>query len=334
MERPELPLDYYSDLVDLSYSAQAEIASGDGGKWEVQQEEFIAECMKGEGFSYYPRKTKQAESDAEEVSVGDRRLWLAWLPEDLAEVERYGYGHTDPDASSSVLQQEPTDAEMDPNSEYLASLSASGQSQYRVALMGAELAAYNVEAGLETVPLPELGGCMGAAEQKYPYPYVETLAESPATLHEDLINQMRDQAGSPYSAAFVGRARLDSLDAEWWGCFEQVFPGARPVMDETTPIEDLGTHAGPSFARDWAFYTGPEGDPWEGDVRQAPAEYSSLTGTPREIAIAVADFKCRQETDYVDRFLAIEREAQEEFIATHKTQLDEMAAALEAYING
>jgi hypothetical protein len=85
---------------------------------------------------------------------------------------------------------------------------------------------------------------------------------------------------------------------------------------------------------DLAYFTNQDGEYWDGGPdTPTPAEYSSLTGTPREIAIAVADFKCRQETDYVNRFLEIEREAQEEFIYAHKTELDEMVAVLEDYMN-
>ncbi|MDR1442391.1 MAG: hypothetical protein LBJ02_08415 [Bifidobacteriaceae bacterium] len=94
-----------------------------------------------------------------------------------------------------------------------------------------------------------------------------------------------------------------------------------------------GPLVGPSSAWNAAVDSGPDGDYWL-KPEQATAEYQSLTGTPREIDIAVADFKCREETSYVDRVLEILRESQERFIAAHKSELDEMAAAIEQYVNG
>lgn len=339
MERPALPLDYYADEANQADHVMSDIANQDGGVWEVKQEEFIAACMKEAGFTYYPREVEPAaegESPFGSGSGAGRRLWVPQLPEDLADAERYGYGYSRPTES---IDQAPTSASGEPNrnEEYVASLSPSAQKQYRVALMGKDLAEYHLVADIDTVALPEMGGCMGAASEAHPYPMMDAMAGSPTTLYEGLLDQM-NEAGWPYNEGYLGRAELDALDASWRECFHADFP-AVPIQpgdgDLVGTVEFVsGEDDGPAGAWNLAFHTNQDGEYFDGDIAAAPAEYSSLTGTPREVAIAVADFKCRAETDYVDRFLAIQREAQEEFIAAHKSELDEMAAALEAYING
>ena len=339
MSRPELPIDYYADLVDLAYARVDEIAAGDGGTWEVEQEDFIATCMRGEGFEYFPR---EIESPAEGYSVleaSDHRLWIPWLPEELEDVERLGYGYL---ASEGVTTLVEASAEPDANAQYVASLSSAAQKEYQVAMLGAELAEYDL-ADIASVPLPEMGGCAGEASKLYPYPYGQALESSPTTLYEDLINQMRDEAGSPYSLSFLRRAELDVLDAEWRECFERSFPPLAQSEQASDPDAPVGLPGdepaeptesnGPTGAWDLAVSTDSDGNYWAGQGER-PVEYSSLTGTEREVAIAVADYKCRQDSDYVDRFLAVERAAQEEFIANHKSELDRMAAALQDFVSG
>jgi hypothetical protein len=163
------------------------------------------------------------------------------------------------------------------------------------------------------------------------------MAELPVRLYEDLLNQMNESRW-PYNEGYLDRVELEALDTAWRECFEADFPPAPLPAPDAIPLGDAepvpSEEDGPASAWYLAFSTNADGDHFGGDVALAPTEYSSMTGTPREIAIAVADFKCRERTDYVTRFLAIQRAAQEEFIAAHKDELDEMAAALEDYING
>jgi hypothetical protein len=175
-ERPDLPLDLYYDLMIGVSLLEFDVAAGEGGDWEVKQEEFIAGCMKDDGFTYYPRQIEPLVEGESDISVRYRRLNVPWLPEDLADVQRYGYGLSLPE----VVSTEPTIAPSAPdrNQEYVASLSASAQNAYRVAMVGTEMAAYELS-DVNTVPMPELGGCMGEAERAHPYPYGRVHDESP-----------------------------------------------------------------------------------------------------------------------------------------------------------
>jgi hypothetical protein len=345
IDRPDLPLDYYTDLVTSAQLRMSDIGTADGGLWEVQQQESIAACMKSRGFEYYPSANELAEDGDPDIRSGDRRLWVPWLPDDLASVERYGYGYSDPaQGVGNALSSQP--AEVDPNQQFVASLSPEAQRKYQVALLGEALADYVLAGADINRPVPELGGCTGDANEAHPQPFVEAMKESPTTAFQDLIDQIWGEAGDPYAAGqgggsasgwtFLGRAEVDDLDAEWRECFLREFPVAQPNVPKGVPVSEAAPSEfnGPAGARDLAFHTNAEGEPWNGPSGEAPPEYSSLTGTPREIAIAVADFTCRDETNYVSSLLKILRQAQEEFIGAHQAELDELAAALEQYVNG
>jgi hypothetical protein len=343
MDRPELPLDRYGDLMVQADLAMFARAGADGGDWEVEQEDFIAACMKEAGFEYQPRAVAPLVEGESDIKAGVRRLSLPWLAEDLAQVERYGYGYS---TAGEIVENAPLDdpAEPDPNAAYLASLSESARRAYDVAMVGSAHAAY-IDSGLpDGVAAPEIGGCAGAARLAHPDAAAAVMSDAPSALYQGLLTQMYEM-GWAYGASYLGRADLEALDAAWRECFERdvslapLDPSPAPGTGADPPPEPLGPSEldGPSAAWTLAYFWTDGGESWDpgpsGD-NPAPAGYMSLTGTPREIAIAVADYKCRQETDYVATFLAIEGRAQEDFIAAHRAELDQMVAAAERYIGG
>jgi hypothetical protein len=344
----DLPLVYYLDLVTQANVRLADLAFADGGAWEVQQEEFIAECMKEQGFTYYQTEVELPRNGESDIQFSSSQaLWVPWLAEDLTVVERYGYGYWNAQGllgSGLLPTQAPREEEIDPNGEYLASLSESAREAYEVALMGAEMAAYDLST-FETVPMPDLGGCMGAADKAHPQPLLEHLEVWPGAAYQDLIDRMTDQAGSVVTEEFLRRADADALNAQWRACFEREYPltGSPSAADvgnsEYEGVLMSGPAApimfdGPTAAWELALNTNAAGEYWDGDPSQTPGAYLSLIGTPREVAIAVADYQCRQQTDYLNRLGELLRQAQEEFLAAHQAQLDEMAAAMEQYISG
>jgi hypothetical protein len=341
VDRAELPFDYYSDLIAATYLRMSDVASGDGGQWEIEQEKWIASCMKDKGFEYYPKAVEPPAEGASNDQAGDRKLWVPWMPDDLAEVERYGYGYSQGIGPSDTAAAPETDDQPDRNADYVSSLSHSAQEEYQIALMGRELADWFAQGADPGAPLPAQGGCMLGASEAHPYPWAQVAEESPITLYEDLIDRMRDEGGDPYAqitpgdrpaaGTFLRRQEVDALDTEWRECFERDFPEPEGSRIAGAPTSDAD---GPTGAWSMAFNTNQDGEWWTGLPDKIPLEYASLTGTPREIAIAVADFKCRQETDYIQRFLTLQREAQEEFVAKHKSELDQMVAALEDYLGG
>ncbi|MDR0594069.1 MAG: hypothetical protein LBG60_12610 [Bifidobacteriaceae bacterium] len=331
IERPDLPLDYYADLVVQADLQMSSAATADNGAWEIEQEKAIADCMKRNGFEYHPRQVELLE-EGDDVSYSGHRLWIPWLADDIADVERWGYGYSYPETTATQAEAGAT-AEPDPNEEYVASLSSAAQDEYRRALMGADLAEYYISESYSSgAEIPEMGGCWAEAIDAVPSPVDLAMQTSPTTVYEGLISDMRDHAGDPYGNAFSRREEVDALDGEWRECFAEAFPSALPGGDAPSGV--LGMFGGPTGARELAFNTNADGQIWDGPYEEIPMEYASLTATAREVAIAVRDFECRVETNYVERFLDLEREAQEAYIGAHRAELDEMAAALQQYIGG
>ncbi|MDR2374437.1 MAG: hypothetical protein LBD77_10195 [Bifidobacteriaceae bacterium] len=354
--RPEMPLDYYMSLVERANAhwGDPSASAGRGNDWEVKQEESIAACMKRQGFEYRPREVTSlvdGPSDVTGTPAGSFTIEVPWLPDELADVERHGYGYwslSEEVASGSVPQvlgEEP--AEEDPNADYVASLSAQARQEYEVAMYGAAWAAYDPSTS-GAGAAPEMGGCTGQAWEAHPYPAARLLAESPAMTYGGLIAQLQDQLepdplmdeSTGQVSEFLGAARVDALNAEWLACFtdehgEVVIPDPTALIAASPDADwDIALPASvrnPRGAWSVAQDLGADGGFWL-QPGPAPEEYRSLAGRPAEVAVAVADFKCRQETDYVDRLLEIMRESQEQFVAANRAQLDEMAAALERYL--
>jgi hypothetical protein len=356
-----MPLDYYFALINQANERLIGGVTAQGGDWEVKQEQSIAECMKRQGFTYFPRDVKRLVDGSSDIVWGLPPAFFTidvpWLPEDLAEVERVGYGRWDPveAAAAGPVSQIPDDIPADPNADYVASLSAQARREYDVAMYGPEWAEYDLST-FETVAAPEVGGCAGAAWEAYPEPAAKAWEESPEETYRDLIALIRVQ-GDPYARAveeegkppdvadFLGAAQVDALDAEWLACFtdeygEVVIPDPGAFIDPKSLPEGAGIslpHAlrHPHSAWVLAQFVGLDGGFWlEPAPPDPPAEYWSLAGRPKEVEIAVADFKCREKTDYVDRFLEIMRTAQEQFVAAHQDELNEMAAVIEQYVAG
>jgi hypothetical protein len=92
--------------------------------------------------------------------------------------------------------------------------------------------------------------------------------------------------------------------------------------------------ASPLAERRAAFETDPDGDrvdydAYAEDPESTPLDQRSLVGSQVEIDVAVADFECRQETDYMDRLISRMREIQDEHLAEHQKELDAFMAAVE-----
>jgi hypothetical protein len=58
----------------------------------------------------------------------------------------------------------------------------------------------------------------------------------------------------------------------------------------------------------------------------------SLSGTGPEIALALADFDCREQTDYMGRMVAMHREAEEQVVKDNQEALEDLLNQVEARI--
>ena len=264
---------------------------------QEQIEELVAQCMQDEGFEYTPNTSASTfySGDGTEYEP-DEREWVA----------QYGYG-----AVNSPYSEEPMPEEeyVDPNEDYVATLSESEQNAFYEALYGA---------GPEEEELAEDGsyeydwttaGCQGAAQHEVAGEDL-TQSEEFQPLFDALDELYMDQASWPGMA---------ELDAEWAACMDAAGHGGFATQtDAQNSIYDALNEVYESVAV-----------PEDGSEVYEPDQASLDAVAEREVELALADLECREETDYRDRFAEITREIEEQFIEDHRAELDALLAAAE-----
>ena len=117
--------------------------------------------------------------------------------------------------------------------------------------------------------------------------------------------------------------RLSELTAEYSLCVNQLACGRWPdVSDATDPLNRAIMIGADGSQWDWPA----EGVPFSAEG--IPADHLGLVGSQIEIDIAVADIKCRQQTDYVARYAQIVFDAQARYLEDHKAEFDAMLAQI------
>ncbi|MDR2930853.1 MAG: hypothetical protein LBV06_08140 [Propionibacteriaceae bacterium] len=245
------------------------------------------------------------------LSVSLRYLPIPMLSNDRDEVVRVGYG-----VMPTPEEQDFENGEVeDPNVTYTQTLSPEEFAAYQKARFGDP----DDPAGTSG------NSCSGRALAQYP--------ERP---EPDRQGRFEVEFGDlVYAARFNGREvfhaevedpRVLRLDAEWGACMAKKGFG----------FEGLDSMHGPELAFFQAERTHPDGV--VGPVHQEfiwtaeiPVEEKSLLGTESERTVAVADFDCRVETDYMSRYAQIQIALDNEFIAKHRAELDRLVAAAQEW---
>jgi hypothetical protein len=287
-------------------------------------EELIADCMKEAGFEYTPRVSGVTEESFER-DLSERGGWLLVPPLDPERetVAAWGYGLDPPDRYEEALLDE-----MDPraqetaaeNAEYFNSLSQSAQDAYNTAYVGYPR---EIEGQVQ-----ETGGCLAAAEEAAP-----TRPTRP-DWWEDQYLELARLVKEVGWVDVPADAEAVALHKEWAACMAdagQVIDEPKPdprlqaILEKTTgprPYDGYAVYASPSRAIMQARYVDAEGQV-TGDGSRQPF----LRALPGQVAIALADFDCRERTNYMDRLMAVEVRVEQAFLDKHKAELDEMLEA-------
>ena len=290
------PLSEYLDVLyggDLSPEEQERKAAEE----QARVEELVAECMQEQGFEYTPQTFSGGYVSSSDVE---------YEPDDRDWVAQYGYG-----AVNSPFNEEPVPEEeyVDPNADYLESLSESEQQAFYEALSGpapdedelAEDGSYEYDW--------TTAGCQGAAQHEVSG---EDLSQS------DEFESLFAAIDEHYTgmASWPGMAELD---AEWAACMDAAGHGGHATQTDAvnSVYEELNR-----FYEDVA--TSEDGVP-TGEPDQAALDALA----EREVELALADLDCREEVDYRDRSTEITREVEEQFIEDHRAELDALVAAAE-----
>ncbi|GAA3228874.1 hypothetical protein ACFP63_04285 [Oerskovia jenensis] len=287
---------YESISGDLDSEAQQK-------KYEEQNrkaEELVAACMVEQGFEYIPV---------------DQSANVVTFEEEEHDPEKYaaenGYGMT--------IYQEPTEEEqaemesyVDPNQDYLASMSETEMNAYNTALHGDMFAVEPDENGemppLETSQM----GCWGAAQNEASGGEQELWESEDMTAFNDASTKLwEDVEKSP---------KLSEANAKWSDC-----------------MADAGfDHASPQAAMDHfmeasnSLYANENPD-GPSEAEQAETEERLATLQDEERSTAVADYACQEEVGYADVRRTVQFELEKTFVEENKDLLDRITAAYEEF---
>lgn len=273
-------------------------------KQQVEVENLVAKCMAAEGFEYTPQEPMGS------VTVFTEEDWANQNTEEW--VAENGYGMS----MGMEPTEEPVDPDgegaeewVDPNADYIASLSDTEETAYYEALWGPSDMEMTEEDMEEYVYNWEDGGCQGAAQHEvsgglediYTDPKFEDLNEAMSELY---TNALADP-------------RITELSAEWSSCMADA-----GYTDFATPDEAMMSI---SDAQNELYnWEGEIDEDYTGPSSEAIAEVRKL-----EIATAVADFACKQKVDWDKTSQKVQFELEEAFVKDNKAALDEYVAAIQ-----
>ncbi|MDR0366326.1 MAG: hypothetical protein LBH68_05820 [Bifidobacteriaceae bacterium] len=308
-----MPFERYYAAVQLATDAHVAAAEGLSTDWAVQQEDSIAACMKASGFGYFPMEDAGV-AGGNPLTQPNHLLAVPKLSADEDQVTRFGYG------VMAARKLPSAEGAPDPNGEYRDALSEAAKQSYDAALWGPEYAVHETGTGLDS---PEIAGCTGATWEAFPDPAASLIEDSPLTTHGDLLGAM----GQAIRVGMLQESELIALNDEWIACMRD------QIDADLMVIGGVGVAGSPFAAMDLAIRTAADGTvaSAEADPYTLPLDQRSLTGSQPEITIAVADYQCRVQTDYLSRYIEIQRAVEQRFVDSHKTELDQLLAELELH---
>lgn len=292
------PLDAYFERI---YGGMDENA------WEDQQREveaLMAECMAEQGFEYVPVDySSMSQTPVEEPDV-------EWGTREFA--EQYGYGMT----TYPGMDEQPAPEEQvweDPNQVYVDAMSETEREAYYVALYGAQS---GPEPGEEEEWVYDWtqAGCQGSSQHAIEEKY--GLGGEEMTALQEEMEALWGQVAAD--------ERITALTTRWADCMADAgYPGLAAVEDAQNAIMEEQ-----NAIQEEVFAGADESADWE--ALQAEVEERTAGLTEKEIAMAVADFECREEVEFDSVQVEVTNEYQQTFVDAHRAELDAWVESVEA----
>ncbi|MDR0627839.1 MAG: hypothetical protein LBG11_11415 [Bifidobacteriaceae bacterium] len=311
----DTPLAKYRQYLAGS-TAEVEGIISDASQANDEREAIVADCMKQAGFVYHPLPYGGPLEAPEDLwLVRSWKLYVPPLSADRAEVEKWGYGislEMETFEEQFEKNRNPEAKEVSQrNEEYVNSLTPAAQKEYQMALVGFE----EVTDG----PNPEFQGCVGEA-------YAQVPATKSAT---DVSDQFEDlyRAVVEVTKWDVGMdTEALALDQEFTSCLSDkgIDFSFLVFEDEYGWTQDVANlnRVSPSTVFQEAYALREDGS-----LTPEGEDFVGLQAYPRQVEIALADFDCREELDYMNRMMAIQLRVEQEFVDRHRDRLDELEAA-------
>lgn len=272
---------------------------------EAEYQKKLAQCMKDQGFDYFPVTNTPAYDPA--MDEIDPRY------DDLDVIKTEGFGLA---TQAHTSRSEPEPAEegtIEVNFDYVLSLSDSEREAYDTAMNGVYSGMTEEEAAAAGPYDWRQAGCTGSVSAEvYPQYADKEKRAYPTDEYQDLISE-----GMAVAEAADQSAEMKALNAKWQDCMGQ---------------------AGYAYTDDndayWQLY-----EEFDSLGRPDPNEQNNMlwdTSTPeftafqeKEIAVALAAYDCREKLHFSDEKLKIRFALEEKFIADHRAELDAYKDAAE-----
>ncbi|MDR2973223.1 MAG: hypothetical protein LBV00_00720 [Propionibacteriaceae bacterium] len=274
-------------------------------QWD-KVEQVIASCMSNRGFRYTPVAANPEHRYAPALlGKGLEILPFPRLSASRDTVAKYGYGVLPPPDDDPMNPMETEDL----NREYQSTLSQAETQAYDRALYG-------------DINDPDTAkqSCSGQASQQG-----TELPPGPVQQFQAEFGTLIRQARWGAIEGLMESAPAVQLNHEWESCMN----GNGVTFD---------THLsgkGPGIALHQAISTRPDGTvgPWQDDAptTDIPVEEKSLTGSEPERALALKDFDCRAQTDYVARLTTLRIQSDNAFIEKNRDALNRLLTAAEGW---
>ncbi|QYM76713.1 hypothetical protein [Leucobacter luti] len=278
-------------------------------KDNLKIEDLVAECMTQEGFEYKPNTSNGGVVYA---AGDDENAGPDWGTEEFA--KEYGYGIID-SPGMSAMDSAPEEEYVDPNQDYINSLSESEQTAFYEVLYGPgpseeEMAAMEEGDGSFTSDWTTQG-CYGKAQH-------EIQKDTPggmAPYEDPEFTELFDSMNEVWNAAYDEEnpsPEIAQLNRDWADCMAEAgFP------DLTSP-----TAAQSALADE--YYGSMSGGETEEYTEPSKKEQDAFQ--KREIDMAVADWKCRDGLQYDEKQHDVSVIAEQKFVDENKAALDALIA--------
>lgn len=272
-----------------------------------EQEELIAQCMAEEGFEYTPNVQSGG------MVFGDDGV--EWEPEKKEWVEKWGYGIVD-NPYNETSEEQPSEEYVDPNAEYVQSLSESEQTAFYETAYGVPPEEDELGEDGSYEYNWEDAGCQGWAQHEL---------EGDDPWQSDEFADLRAKMDELWTT-MQDSPEYSDLNSEWAACMDEGGePGFASPMEAQQSISDEQT----------AIFEEAYGD-GSTEVDTESSDFVDPSTSPemealgeREIELALVDLGCRTETAYMKTSLEIQFALEEKFIAENKADLEAFKAAAE-----
>ena len=278
-----------SPLQEYMSAIYPDMDDDDFAKQQQESEELVAACMTAEGFEYTPVDQSQwSSSSSYSYEEQNTEKWIA----------ENGYGAVQTPEQIEE-QNEQSEEYVDPNQPYVESLSPGEQEAYYEVLYGPQATEEEMDDEGSYEYNWETAGCQGAAQH-------EISGEDPYS--DEAYSGLMDSMSEMYTKVESSPV-MKEINAEWSSCmadagysdFTNKYDAAQSIYDESNEL-------------------------YSSETGEMPTDKALAELREKEIEVALADFKCAEETDYSNKQLEAQFEIEEQFITDNKAELDAMVA--------